>query len=99
MSLVKTLINPDQTTIKLGEPWKLPKASGFIVPILRDPPYNKRGYILIQETDGKVDFRDSGGISGVDAENKTGKYVLIRKGTMLKGQGTRRAEPRYTASS
>ncbi|MCJ7732870.1 winged helix-turn-helix transcriptional regulator [Candidatus Bathyarchaeota archaeon] len=93
MSLVKTLINPDQTTIKLGEPWKLPKASGFIVPILRDPPYNKRGYILIQEAEGKVDFRDSGGISGVDAENKTGKYVLIRKGTMLKGQGTQSRAP------
>jgi DNA-binding HxlR family transcriptional regulator len=93
MSLVKTLINPDQTSIKLGDPWKLPKASGFIVPILRDQPYKKRGYALIQEVEGKVVFKDSGSISGVDSENKTGKHVFIRKGTMLKGQGTQSRAP------
>jgi DNA-binding HxlR family transcriptional regulator len=79
--------------ISLGEPWRLPKASGFLIPLLNNHPYPERDYVLLQEAENLVDFRDSGGISGVDALNKTGKNVFIRKGTLLKGTGTQSRSP------
>jgi hypothetical protein len=78
---------------KLGEPWKLPRAAGFLVPLLRDAPYDERGYVLLQEVEGKVEFRDTGSISAVEVKNKSGFNVFIRKGTMLKGQGTQSRSP------
>ncbi len=79
--------------IELGEPWKLPKASGFLIPLIMKSHYSERNYILLQEAENLVEFRDSGGISGVDALNKTGRNVYIRKGTMLKGTGTQSRSP------
>jgi DNA-binding HxlR family transcriptional regulator len=79
--------------IKLGEPWKLPGASGFLIPLISDKAKSERNYILLQEAEDQVEFRDSGGISGVDALNRSGKNVYIRKGTMLKGTGTQNRAP------
>ena len=78
---------------KLGEPWKLPKAAGFLVPLLGKAPYDERAYVLLQEVQKKVEFRDTGSISAVEVFNKSGYNVFIRKGTMLKGQGTQSRSP------
>ncbi len=88
MSMSEMILYLKKQKIILGEPWKLPKASGFLIPLIRQPPHPERNYILLQEAENQVDFRDSGGISGVDTLNKTEKNVYIRKGTMLKGTGT-----------
>jgi len=93
MSIVREITKPDQTKYRLGEPWKLPRAAGFIVPIHMNKPYAPRGYVMIQESDESVTFTDSGGISGVNARNKSGKHVYIRKGTLLKGAGTQSRAP------
>ena len=88
--LVNRLLNEEYT---LGEPWKLPKGTGFVLPILGAPPFPERGYVLLQEVVDKVKFTDSGGISKVGVTNLTGGPVYIRKGTMLKGQGTQSRSP------
>ena len=93
MSMSETIQSLKKQKITLGEPWKLPKTSGFLIPLLSQPPHPERNYILLQEAENQVDFRDTGGISGVDAVNKTGKNVYIRKGTMLKGTGTQSRAP------
>jgi DNA-binding HxlR family transcriptional regulator len=93
MLMSEMILSLKKQQITLGEPWKLPKASGFLVPLLKHPPHQVRNYVLLQEAENQVDFRDSGGISGVDALNKSGKNVYIRKGTMLKGSGTQSRAP------
>jgi DNA-binding HxlR family transcriptional regulator len=93
MLMSELILSLKKQKISLGEPWKLPKASGFLIPLLKHPPNSTRNYVLLQEVENQVDFRDSGGISGVDALNKSGKNVYIRKGTMLKGGGTQSRAP------
>jgi hypothetical protein len=83
----------DDSIYQLGEPWKRPNAAGFLIPILKLPPHHQREYLLLQEVEKKVFFRDSGSISGVDASNKSGKHIFIRKGTMLQGKGTQSRAP------
>jgi DNA-binding MarR family transcriptional regulator len=78
---------------RLGDPWKLPKGAGFVLPLLVDPPFEERNYVLLQEVGSQVEFRDSGGISGVDALNSSGKNVFVRKGTMFSGKGTQSRSP------
>jgi len=57
---------------RLGKPWKLPEAAGFLVPIHMDPPYKDRDYILLKEANSKVDFRDTGSINIVEVKNESG---------------------------
>jgi len=78
---------------RLGKPWKLPEAAGFLVPIHMDPPYKDRDYILLKEANSKVDFRDTGSINIVEVKNESGYNVFIRKGTMLHGEGTQSRSP------
>ena len=93
MSISEMIESLKKQKITMGEPWKLPNASGFLIPLIIDSSITERNYILLQEVEDKVEFRDSGGISGVDAKNNTGKNVYIRKGTMLKGTGTQSRAP------
>lgn len=79
--LVDRLLNEEYT---VGEPWKLPAGTGFVLPILGAPPFPERSYVLLQEVVDKVTFTDSGGISRVDVTNRSGSPVYIRKGTVLK---------------
>lgn len=88
--LVNRLLNEEYT---VGEPWKLPKGTGFVLPILGAPPFPERNYVLLQEVMDKVKFTDSGGISQVGVTNVSGGPVYIRKGTMLKGLGTQSRSP------
>lgn len=78
---------------EIGEPWKLSKGAGFVVPILGSPPFPDRNYVLLQEVLDKVSFNDTGGIEGVDVSNTSGSNVFLRKGTMLKGMGTQSRSP------
>lgn len=87
--LVDRLLNEEYT---VGEPWKLPKGTGFVLPILGAPPFPQRSYVLLQEVKDKVTFTDSGGISRVDVTNRSGSSVYIRKGTVLKA-GTQPRSP------
>jgi DNA-binding HxlR family transcriptional regulator len=93
MVISQILTQLDDSIYRLGEPWKRPNAAGFLIPIIKQPPHQERDYILLQEAGNKVTFRDSGSISGVDASNKSGKHVFIRKGTMLQGKGTQSRAP------
>jgi DNA-binding HxlR family transcriptional regulator len=81
---------------KLGEPWKLPRGAGFVLPLLGEPQFPERNYVLLQEVEDQVEFKDSGGISGVDALNKSGKIVYVRKGTLLTGEGTQSRSPVFS---
>ncbi len=87
--LVERLLNEEYT---VGEPWKLPKGTGFVLPILGAPPFPERSYVLLQEVKDKVTFTDSGGINRVDVVNRSGSPVYIRKGTVLKA-GTQPRSP------
>ena len=87
--LVDRLLNEEYT---VGEPWKLPKGTGFVLPILGAPPFPQRNYVILQEVKDKVTFTDSGSISRVDVTNKVGSPVYIRKGTVLKA-GTQPRSP------
>jgi len=93
MVISQILTQLDDCIYQLGDPWKRPNAAGFLIPINKQPPHQERDYILLQEAGNKVTFRDSGSISGVDASNKSGKHVFIRKGTMLQGKGTQSRAP------
>jgi DNA-binding HxlR family transcriptional regulator len=81
---------------QLGEPWKLPRGAGFVLPLLGKPQFLERNYVLLQEVEDQVEFKDSGGISGVDASNKSGKIVYVRKGTLLTGEGTQSRSPVFS---
>lgn len=70
---------------EMGEPWKLSKGVGFVVPILGRPPFPDRNYVLLQEVLDEVEFTDTGHIGGVNVRNQSGQPVYIRKGTILKG--------------
>ena len=78
---------------EIGEPWKLTKGAGFVVPILGRPPFPDRNYLLLQEVLDQVKFKDTGGIGGVGVSNRSGSNVFLRKGTMLKGVGTQSRSP------
>ena len=78
---------------EIGEPWKLTKGAGFVVPILGRPPFPDRNYVLLQEVLDDVTFKDTGGIGDVGVSNRSGRPVFVRKGTMLKGVGTQSRSP------
>lgn len=81
---------------QLGEPWKLPRGAGFVLPLLGRSHFPERKYVLLQEVEDQVEFKDSGGLSGVDALNKSGKIVYLRKGTLLTGKGTQSRSPVFS---
>lgn len=78
---------------EIGEPWKLTKGAGFVIPILGRPPFHDRNYLLLQEVLDKVKFKDTGDISEVDVSNRSGSNVFVRKGTLLKSKGSQPRSP------
>jgi len=78
---------------RLGDPWKLPKGAGFVLPLLGEQTFPERGYVLLQEVADRVEFRDSGSIYGVEASNRSGRNVFVRRGTLLTGKGTQSRSP------
>lgn len=83
---------PEINGIELGESWKLnKKAAGVAIPILLINEPKPRNYVLYSEVEGKVNIRDTGKISIASITNNYGQYVMVRKGTMLKGDTQHRA--------
>ena len=92
MSLVET-VRLVLEEYEIGEPWKLTKGAGFVLPILGRPPFGNRNYVLLQEVLDQVEFKDTGGIGDVAVSNRSGSNVFLRKGTMLKGVDTQSRSP------
>lgn len=92
MSLVET-VRLVLEEYEIGEPWKLRKGAGFVLPILGRSPFGDRNYVLLQEVEDEVTFQDSGDLGSVNIFNKSGSNVFLRKGTMLKGVGTQDRSP------
>lgn len=75
-----------QDELEIGEPWKLPKGTGFVLPILQKTPSHDRNYVLLQEVRDRVEFTDTGIVEKIKARNRSGFNVFIRKGTILSGK-------------
>jgi len=93
MSEVELIQRLLENEYKFKDPWKTPKGTGFVLPIVGTPPFQDRNYVLLEEVKEKVILEDTGGIHGVNFTNKSGKTVYVRKGTILKGQGTQSRSP------
>jgi hypothetical protein len=76
---------------ELGEPWKYSdKALAVVVPIIRkDAP--RRTYITMYEVLKDMGMKDTGCIDSVELQNKTGKAVFVRVGTIFTGETQNRA--------
>jgi len=93
MSEVELIQRLLENEYKLKDPWKIPRGTGFVLPIVGVPPFQDRNYVLLEEVKDQVSLEDTGGIHGVNFTNKSGETVYVRKGTMLKGQGTQSRSP------
>lgn len=75
----------------LGAPWKYSEKSlGVVVPITRTGMAD-REYATMYEVLKDLNLKDTGSINGVELQNKTGKAVFIRAGTIFKGTTQNRA--------
>lgn len=76
---------------KLGEPWKYSEESlGVVVPILRENAPDRQ-YITMYEVLQQLDMKDTGSISQIELQNKTGMSIFVRSGTIFAGQTQNRA--------
>lgn len=76
---------------RLGDPWKYSEETlGVVIPILReDSPY--RQYVTMYEVLKELNIKDTGSINQVDLQNKSGKAIFIRSGTIFTGKTQNRA--------
>lgn len=76
---------------KLGEPWKYSdKALAVVVPIIRENA-PRRAYITMYEVLKEMGMKDTGSIDKVELQNRTGKPVFVRVGTIFTGATQNRA--------
>ncbi len=76
---------------KLGKPWKFSESSLMVaVPILRNKA-PKRHYTTMYEVLNDLNIKDTGSINVVELQNKTGKAIFIRAGTIFEGETQNRA--------
>jgi hypothetical protein len=76
---------------ELGEPWKYSdKALAVVVPIIRKNA-QRRAYITMYEVLKDMGMKDTGRIDSVELQNKTGKAVFVRVGTIFTGETQNRA--------
>lgn len=81
---------------RLGDPWKYSEtALAVVVPILRGQA-PERPYITMYEVLKEMGIKDSGHVSGVEIQNKTGKAVFVRAGTIFTGATQNRAAENST---
>lgn len=75
----------------LGEPWKYSdKALAVVVPILRENAPD-RLYITMYEVLKQLGINDTGHIDRVEMQNRAGKPVFVRAGTIFEGNTQSRA--------
>lgn len=76
---------------ELGAPWKYSEeALVVVVPILRKAEI-EREYVTMYEVLKELGMKDTGNISQVELQNKTGKAVFVRAGTIFTGATQNRA--------
>jgi len=76
---------------ELGEPWKFSdKALLVVVPIKRKNAPN-RAYVTMYEVLKEMGMKDTGSIDQVELQNRTGKAVFVRAGTIFAGETQNRA--------
>lgn len=76
---------------KLGAPWKFSEESlGVVVPILRQNAI-EREYVTMYEVLKDLGMKDTGRIDQVELQNRAGKAVFVRAGTIFAGATQNRA--------
>jgi hypothetical protein len=76
---------------ELGEPWKFSdKALLVVVPVTRKNAPN-RAYVTMYEVLKEMGMKDTGSIDQVELQNRTGKAVFVRAGTIFAGETQNRA--------
>ncbi len=82
---------------KLSTPWKYSEQTlGVVVPILRHPSCSPlyrydREYVTMYEVLKDLGMKDTGRIDQVELENRAGKAVFVRAGTIFAGATQNRA--------
>jgi hypothetical protein len=75
----------------LGEPWKYSEdALAVVVPILR-PDAPDREYVTMYEVLKELGIKDTGEIERIELQNRAGKPVFVRAGTIFTGGTQSRA--------
>ena len=75
----------------LGDPWKYSEETlGVVVPILRESAPDRQ-YITMYEVLKELDMKDTGGISQIELQNRSGMAIFVRAGTIFKGETQPRA--------
>lgn len=76
---------------RLGDPWKYSEETlGVVVPILRENSPD-REYHTMYEVLKELNIKDTGNISQVELQNKSGMAIFIRAGTIFTGKTQNRA--------
>jgi len=76
---------------KLSDPWKYSEETlGVVVPILRQRA-PEREYVTMYEVLKDLGMKDTGRIDQVELQNRTGKAVFVRAGTIFAGATQSRA--------
>lgn len=83
---------------KLGEPWKYSeKALAVVVPIVRTNMADReRSYVTMYEVLKELGVRDTGRVGAVEMQNRTGKAVFVRAGSIFEGPTQSRAAENST---
>jgi hypothetical protein len=76
---------------RLGDPWKYSEESlGVVVPILRENSPDRQ-YTTMYEVLKELNIHDTGNISQLELQNKSGIAIFIRAGTIFTGGTQNRA--------
>lgn len=76
---------------RLGDPWKYSEETlGVVVPILRENSPD-REYITMYEVLKELNMKDTGNISQIELQNRSGMAIFVRAGTIFKGKTQPRA--------
>jgi len=89
-AFLQTIVDK-KSKYKLGDPWKYSEeALAVVVPITRKGA-PERNYTTMYEVLKEFEMEDSGDIDIVKIQNKTGKAVFVRAGTIFEGKTQNRA--------
>ena len=84
-------VSESKSGFHLGEPWKYSdKALAVVVPILREKA-PERLYVTMYEVLKQLGMNDTGHIDRVEMQNRAGKPVFVRAGTIFEGKTQSRA--------
>lgn len=91
LQLFLTDITESKFGYELGAPWKYSEETlGVVVPILRQSAPD-REYVTMYEVLKDLGMKDTGHIDQVELQNRAGKAVFVRAGTIFTGSTQNRA--------